>query len=68
MGSVRWPSDCGSGVTKCVELIQCVDGWGPQIHENWCLSADGVTHKINPKVSLEVSAVTVGQFTTNYFA
>ena len=33
MGSICRPSDSYSGGTKGVELILCVDGWDPQIHE-----------------------------------
>ena len=68
MGSIRWPSDSVSGVTKGVELIRCIDGGYPQIHEFWCLGYDRVTRKIHPTAQVEVVAGNVGEFTTNYLA
>ena len=66
MGSIRCPSNPGSRGTEDTKLIQCVDGWEPQIHKIRCLSLDNITQEVHPKARVEVVAGTVGEFTTNY--
>ena len=65
MGYILRTSDSGSGDTKDVDFIWCVDGQEPQLHKMWCLGLDNVTREIQPTAQLEVGAGTVGQFTTN---
>ena len=67
MGSIHQPSDSGSGSTKGIEFIWCVDSQDPQIHETWCLGSDGVDHKFHPTVQIDDSTGTVGQFKPNTF-
>ena len=68
MGYIRWPSDSGSGGTKGVEFIRCIDGQEPQIHEIWRLSSDGVTCEVHLAAQIDVGTETVEQFTANYLA
>ena len=68
MGSIRQTSDSGSGGTKGVEFIWCVDGQDPQIHGIWCLCSDGVTREVHWTAQIEVGAGTVGKCTNNYLS
>ena len=66
MGSIWPPSYSGSGGTKDVDYIRCINGRDPQIHKMWCLGSDSITQKIHPTARVEVGSGTVGQFMTNY--
>ena len=68
MVSIRQNYDSGSGGTKCVVFIRCIDGHDPQIHEICCLGYDGITHEIHPTAQVDIGAGAVGQFTTNCLA
>ena len=68
MVSISWTSDSSSGATKGVEIIWCVDGQEPQMHEIWCLGFNGVTHEVHTTAQVDVRAGTVGNFTTNCLA
>ena len=68
MGYVHRPSNPSRGSTKDAAFIRCVDGGEPKIHGVWSLGLDGISHKVNPKVWVEVPAVTVGDFVTEYLA
>ena len=68
MISICWPSNPGSGSTKDTALIQCVDGWDPQIHELLCLGLDHVSRKVHPTAQVEVVLGTFVDFVTNYLA
>ena len=65
MGYIRWPSDSGSGGTKGVEFIQCIDDQEPQIHKIWRLGSNGVTCEVHLAAQVYVGAETVEQFATN---
>ena len=68
VGPICRPSDSDSGSTKGTEIIQCVDGRYLQMHEIWCLSSDRITREVHPTAQLDVSAVVIGQFLSNYLA
>ena len=68
MGSICRPYDSGSGGTKGVEFIRCVDGQDPQIHEIWCLGSYGVTREVHLTAQIDVGAETVGQVLTQYLS
>ena len=68
MGSIRHPSNPGSGSTEDTDLIQCVDGWDPHIHKVWGLVLYGIIRKVHPTAQLEVTSGTVGEFVTNYLS
>ena len=65
---IRWPLNTGSRSTKYTTFIQCVDGRDPQIYKMCCLRLDNTTLKAYPTAQLEVIAVILGEFITNYFA
>ena len=68
MGSIRKPSNPGSGSTEDTAFIQCVDGKEPHIHELWCLSLDKITREVHPTAQVEDIYGTAGEFVTDYFA
>ena len=68
MVSIRWTFDSGSRGTNIVDLIWCVDGREPQLHEIWCLVSVNVTREIHPTAQVEVTTGTMGQFNTNHLA
>ena len=68
MWPIRQPSDSGSGGTKCIELIWCVDNRYPQIHEIRFLGSNGVIREVHLTAQIDVDADTVRQFLTPYFA
>ena len=68
MGSIRRPSNTDIRVTKDTAFIQCVDGKDPHIHEVWILGLDEIICEVHPTVQVEVPAVTVREFVTNYLA
>ena len=68
MGPIRWYSYSGSGGTKGVKFVQCIDGQEPQMHEIWCLDSNGITRKVHLTAQIDVGDETVGHFSTHYFA
>ena len=66
VGSIRWPYNYGSGDAEGPEFIQCVYRRDHQIHEIWDFGSDGVTREVNPTVRVDVGAVFVGEFSTDY--
>ena len=68
MGSIRWPSNPGSGSTEDTAFIKCVDGWKPQIHEFWYLGLDNTTLEVHPAAQVEVITGTVKEFLTDYLS
>ena len=68
MGSICLTSNPGSGGTKDNEFVRCVNGQENQIHELWCLGLENITYKVHPTARVEVGAVTVGYFMTNYLS
>ena len=68
MGTIRRPSDSGSRGTNDTDFIQCVDGREQQIHKLWCLSLDGISHRVHPIAHVKVTYGTVVEFLTNHFA
>ena len=68
MGSMHRPSDPGSGSTGATDLLQCINGQEPHIHELWCLGLDKIIHKVHPTARVEVIAGTVREFVTDYLA
>ena len=68
MGSICWPSNPGSRSTKDTAFIQYVDGKDPQINEVWCLGLDNINREVHPSAQVEVIAITVEEFGTNYLA
>ena len=66
IGSIYQPSNPGNGSTEDTDLIQCVDGQEPQIHEVRSLGLDGIIHEVNPTAQVEVSARNIREFVTNY--
>ena len=65
MGSIRRPSDSGSGINKATALIQCVDGREPHIHDLWYLVLDGISCGGFTTAQVEVTDGTVGEVVTN---
>ena len=68
MGTIRKPSDSGSGGTEATDFIQWVDGREPQIHELWCLGLDRIIRGVHPSAGVEVATRTIGESVTNYLA
>ena len=68
MGYIRRPSNSGIWDTDATAVIQYINGREPQIHELWCLGLDGISHKVHPTSRVDVIAITVGGFVTDYFA
>ena len=68
MGYIRWTSNNGSGSTEDTAFIQRVDVRETQIHELWCLYLDNINQEVHPTAQVEVVAVTVGEFTTDYLS
>ena len=64
VGSIRRPSDYGSGDEDGSEFIRCVDGRQPKIHEVWVFGEDGVTPEVRPTARVDVSALLVNIFLT----
>ena len=65
MGSIRRNSNPCSNSTKEIAVIQCVDGWEPQIYELWSLGLDGIIRKIPPISQVDIIAGNVGEFMTS---
>ena len=60
VGSIRLPSDYGSGDEDGPEFIRCVDGQESQIHEVWTFGEDGVTHEVHPTAQVDIGTGFVG--------
>ena len=67
-GSIRRPSDIGSGITEDTAFVQCIDGREPQIHEVWSLCLDRIVRKVHPTAQEEVPIGTIGEFVTDCLA
>ena len=65
MGSMHRPSDPSSGSTGATDLLQCINGQEPHIHEFWYMGLGGIIHEVHPVACVEVPAVTVGEFVTD---
>ena len=59
--SICWPSDYGSGYKDGPELICCVEGRQPQIHEVWIFGENGDTLEVFPTARVDVGDF-VGDF------
>ena len=66
VGDIRWRSGSGGGDEDISKLIRCVNEREPQIHKVWNFSEDDVTCEVRPTAQVDVSAVFVGEFATNY--
>ena len=56
VGSMGRFSDSGSEDAFGPEIIQCVDGQEPQIHEVWDFVSDGITREIHPTAQMDVGS------------
>ena len=65
VGSIRQPSEYGSGGAEGPEFIQWVDGLEPQMHEVWCFSSDGITRKVHSIARVDVGVGVVGQLSSD---
>ena len=66
VGSIRQPSDYGSGEKYRPEFIYCVDGQQPKIHEVLTFREDGVTPEVHPTARVYVGDFVGGCFATDY--
>ena len=60
VGSIRWPSDSGSGDSEGPEFIRCVDGRETHIHEFWAFGDYGVTREFQSTELVDVGDGFVG--------
>ena len=66
VGSMRCRANSGNEGEGGPDLIRCVDGRQPEIHEVWTFREDGVTREVHPTARVDVGAGFVGNFSNNY--
>ena len=66
VGSILWPSDCGSGDKEVPKFIRCVDERQPEIHEVWNFGEDCVTREVHLNARVDVGAFVGESFAINY--
>ena len=60
VGSIRRPSDYGSGDEDGPNFIRYMDGREHQTHEVWTLGENGVTHEVRLTAQVDVGTGFVG--------
>ena len=66
MGTIRKPSDYGSGGSETSAFIQCINGRETQINELWCMGLDSIFREVHHIARVDILAGTIGEFFTNY--
>ena len=66
VGDICWPYNSGSRDEDGPEFIRCVEGRESQIHEVWDFGEDGVMCVVHPTAWIDVGAVLVDVFVTDY--
>ena len=68
MGTIRRPSDSGSGGTEGTDFIKYIKYQETQINLLWCLGLGRIFWKFHPTARVEVPTGTAVEFVTDYLA